>query len=249
VPDPGSGGTTSAEAGTADNGGSSGLAGNSSGGTGATSGGAGAATGEAGASSGAAGDSSAGAAGAAGAGGTPGGGGTSGGATGGTSGGATGGTSGGATGGTSGGATGCAMPACTPNQTETVMQACGACGTGKQSHTRTCSSDGCAWGAWSEWTTCSGVTAACTPGATSACTNGDSCGHRVCGTSCTWGACTPKQAGGCLRIREGHSDEGSNYRCCGARGHWEFCLSSCQWSGMCVACSEGAPSYCTECYP
>jgi hypothetical protein len=148
-----------------------------------------------------------------------------------------------------GGANGCSLAgACTAGASETVMQACGACGTGKQSHTHVCSPDTCTWGPWSDWTACGGVTAACTPGDTMACANGDSCGQRVCSSSCTWGGCAPKVSGGCLRIGDGHTNEGSNYRCCGGGGHWEFCLPDCHWSADCVSCTEGAPNYCSDCY-
>jgi hypothetical protein len=86
--------------------------------------------------------------------------------------------------------------------------------------------------------------AECQPAQTSACLNGDSCGHRVCTEACTWGPCEPKMPDGCLRIGPGHEDEGSNYRCCGEVGHWQFCLPTCTWPVQCVACSEGAPSFC-----
>ena len=142
----------------------------------------------------------------------------------------------------------CQMSLCQAGKVDTATQACGACQTGKQSHTRTCNADQCSWSAWSAWSECSGVTAACTPGATTACTNKDSCGQRVCSSTCTWSACQPKVAGGCLRIREGHTDEGSNYRCCGSAGHWQFCNSSCKWNTSCAACAKGSPDYCTECY-
>ena len=152
-----------------------------------------------------------------------------------------------ANGGMSGGGA-CQMSLCSTTQVDTATQACGACKTGKQTRTRTCSSDQCSWGAWSAWSACTGVSAACTPGETSACTNGDSCGQRVCSDACSWGGCTPKVAGGCLRIRAGHTDEGSNYRCCGAAGHWQFCNSSCKWNTSCASCAKGSPDFCTECY-
>lgn len=146
------------------------------------------------------------------------------------------------------GACGGAAPACSPGQRQSEQRACGACNTGQQTRTRSCAADGCSWGAWSAWSGCGGVTAACTPNQTTSCANGDECGHRVCSSSCSWGPCVPRIANGCLRIREGHTDQGSNYRCCGGGGHWQFCLPDCRWSNDCVACTEGAPNFCTECY-
>ncbi len=127
--------------------------------------------------------------------------------------------------------------ACTAGQVETAKQPCGACGSGTQTRSRTCS-ETCAWGAWNDWGACGGVTAACTPGQTTSCPNGDSCGERVCSSTCTWGGCVPKIAGGCLRIGPGHTDEGSNFHCCGS-GKWQFCLSTCHWSSSCESCGSG----------
>jgi len=126
---------------------------------------------------------------------------------------------------------------CSQGQVETAQQACGACNTGKQSRSRSCSADTCTWGAWGAWGACGGVTATCSPGQTSACSNGDSCGQRVCNSKCGWDACTSKISGGCLRIGPGHTDEGSNFRCCGS-GEWQFCLSTCHWSTSCEACGS-----------
>jgi hypothetical protein len=80
-----------------------------------------------------------------------------------------------------------------------------------------------------------GTSAECTvPGTTTACENGDSCGHRVCQDDCTWGQCEPILE--CLRIRPGTSGpEGNNWRCCGTRS-WQFCLSTCMWSLDCARC-------------
>jgi hypothetical protein len=216
------------------------AAGGSAGEAGTTSGGKG---GSSGATSGGRGGSSGGAGGASGA--------TSG-VAGAGAGGEAGATSGGEAGGGAGGAdSGCPVSVenpCVPNAVEPGMQACGACNTGKQSGTRTCSPTTCTWGPWS-WGECTGITAACTPGSTTACSPKDKCGQRVCSSSCSWGGCTPVLPDGCVSVREGHTDEGSNYRCCGT-GKWEFCsAATCKWSGGCAACSQGAPSYCTECYP
>ncbi|HEX2659376.1 MAG TPA: hypothetical protein VHU40_13930, partial [Polyangia bacterium] len=117
---------------------------------------------------------------------------------------------------------------CTPNMVDTVEEAC--CATGKRTQSRKCDPTTCQWGSFGAWSACS-VQAECTPGAKSACTNSDPCGNRVCSNACTWGACVPKAADGCLCIRSGHTDCGSNYRCgTGSHdGQWQFCLkSSCE---------------------
>jgi hypothetical protein len=144
----------------------------------------------------------------------------------------------------------CQLPTreCDPDGVETETMPCGACSTGTQTRTRSCDAATCTWSTWSDFGECTGITAACTPQATRACANGDSCGHRVCSDSCSWGACQPIQPGGCLRIREGHTDMGSNFRCCGV-GAWQFCLPSCTWSAQCEPCAAGAPNYCSECHP
>jgi hypothetical protein len=132
---------------------------------------------------------------------------------------------------------------CLADAEETDTQACGACNTGTQSRTRTCSGQTCTWGTWSAWSACSGVTAACAPGETTACSPSDACGHRVCSDSCQWGGCVPKKSGGCVLRRNGTQVEGSNYRCCGD-GKWQYCLpETCQWSTDCDTCSA---AYC-EC--
>jgi hypothetical protein len=142
----------------------------------------------------------------------------------------------------------CATRVCEPGERQMEPRMCGACNTGKQTRTRSCASDGCSWGPWGAWSACGGVTAACTPKQTTSCANGDDCGHRVCTDSCTWGACQPIVAGGCLRIGEGHTDQGSNYRCCNGGKHWQFCLPDCRWSTDCSPCTEGAPNFCSDCY-
>jgi hypothetical protein len=125
---------------------------------------------------------------------------------------------------------------CVAGETQRETRACGNCGT--QSRTRTCGASTCAWGDWSAFGTCSGE-GVCAAGATRACANGDPCGHEVCSTSCTWGACQPLTPTGCLRIRPGTSGPvGNNYRCCPLTptdDGWQFCLSTCQWSTACEA--------------
>jgi hypothetical protein len=127
---------------------------------------------------------------------------------------------------------------CSPNATDTAEEAC--CSTGKRTRSRKCDPVTCQWGSYGAWSSCS-VAAACTPGDTSACTNKDPCGNRVCSSACAWGACVPKSGNACLCIRDGHTDCGSNYRC-GTGSHdgdWQFCLSdTCQWSTEWAACSS-----------
>lgn len=127
---------------------------------------------------------------------------------------------------------------CIPNATDPAEEAC--CGTGKRTRSRKCDPVTCQWGSYGAWSSCS-VAAACTPGDTSACTNKDPCGNRVCSSACAWGECVPKSGNACLCIRDGHTDCGSNYRCgTGSHdGEWQFCLSdTCQWSTEWAACSS-----------
>ena len=132
---------------------------------------------------------------------------------------------------------------CTPGETDTETESCGNCGLGTRSRTRTCDPVTCDWGEFGPFGTCSGG-GVCAAGATRACANGDSCGQEVCSASCTWsGTCTPRISGGCLRIRAGRTEEGTNYRCCtspppagDANGTgWQYCLPTCQWSTACEA--------------
>jgi len=128
---------------------------------------------------------------------------------------------------------------CVPNTIDTAEEAC--CSTGKHTRSRKCDPVTCQWGSYGDWSSCAGVQAVCTPGATSACTNSDPCGNRVCSSACAWGDCVPKSGNACLCIRSGHTDCGSNYRCgTGSHdGEWQFCLSdTCQWSTEWAACGS-----------
>ncbi len=129
---------------------------------------------------------------------------------------------------------GCATDAqCAPGDSDTDTRACGACGSGTQTRTRSCDAATCRWGSWGSFGTCGGASG-CAPGETRACANGDSCGHEVCQSDCSWGGCEPIHE--CLRIRPGTTGpEGNNYRCCGSDA-WQFCLPSCYWSTDCAAC-------------
>jgi hypothetical protein len=125
---------------------------------------------------------------------------------------------------------------------DTEMDACGNCDHGVRSRTRPCAEGGCAWGAFGEWSDCTGG-GVCSPGDTKACAYSDSCGERVCAANCTWDeTCVPKQGAACVRrritVENGQlnvQNEGDNYRCCG-EGRWSFCLPSCQWSTECASC-------------
>ena len=129
--------------------------------------------------------------------------------------------------------TGTGSGECTAGQTDTETRPCGNCGS--QTRTRTCSSS-CSWGAWGTWSTCSGE-GACSPGATKSCSGASAsgCVHQVCTSSCTWGGCTLKPGNACNHTSDS-GVAGGRYRCCGS-SRWQFCLSSCQWSSACEACS------------
>jgi hypothetical protein len=86
-------------------------------------------------------------------------------------------------------------PVCEANQTDMEQEACGACGSGSRSRTRTCAADGCSFGAWSAWSACSGVHTECDPSgpaqtqSVSCPTCGSKTQKRTCSPStCTWGA-------------------------------------------------------------
>lgn len=127
---------------------------------------------------------------------------------------------------------------CTGGTTETGMQACGTCGTGMQSRTRTCSATTCEWGAWGDWGTCSGgSTGECAPGAmetgTQACGNcgtGTQTRTRSCDAAagCVWGVWSGWSAcsGG------GACAPGATRACAsGDRCGVERCNGSCSWGG------------------
>lgn len=130
---------------------------------------------------------------------------------------------------------------CDPGPEPETEQAC--CSTGKRTRNVTLDASSCTYNL-GDWSACS-VPETCQPGDTKNCSNGDACGVVRCNDQCSWGACEPKVAGGCLRIREPNGNDGSNYRCC-ASGAWEFCLKSCQWSADCESCAPGKPDWC-EC--
>lgn len=120
---------------------------------------------------------------------------------------------------------------CTPGQTDREQDACGNCNLGSRSRTRTCNGTTCTWDAFGAWSSCSGG-GECAAGDTRA-GGCDGCSHQVCSGSCNWGGCT---------LRPGNQCEwrsGTHFRCCGT-DRWEYCLSSCQWSGNCAVCSCGA---------
>jgi len=119
---------------------------------------------------------------------------------------------------------------CNPGDTRNVGS-CSKCGTKQE----TCDNTG-NWGA----AQCVGQ-GACTPGHTQnqSC---DDCGDtqtRTCDNSCKWGAYS-KCPGAC------NWKQGSHWRCCAA-GSWEYCLSTCHWSGNCA--SSSSASCCTGAGP
>ncbi|MFO0682507.1 MAG: hypothetical protein U0234_10670 [Sandaracinus sp.] len=86
---------------------------------------------------------------------------------------------------------------CVAGMTDSGSQACGTCGNGTQTRSRSCDSASCQWGAWSAWSACiGGESGACSPGQTDmqtqACPGG--CANqtrtRSCDTAagCNWGA-------------------------------------------------------------
>ncbi len=83
-------------------------------------------------------------------------------------------------------------PACQANEVDRQMEACGNCGSGVRSRTRTCAADGCSWGAWSAWSACADQNTACDPNGpaqtqTVACTT---CGTKTQSRSCSRDTCT-----------------------------------------------------------
>jgi hypothetical protein len=83
-------------------------------------------------------------------------------------------------------------PACRANELERQMEACGNCGRGVRTRTRSCTADGCSWGAWSAWSACSNQVTECDPTApaqmqTVPCTT---CGTRTQSRSCSRDTCT-----------------------------------------------------------
>ena len=163
------------------------------------------------------------------------------------------------------------MGECVSGAVETdAPMACGLCGEGTQTRTRTCSGT-CAWGEWSDWGACMGETAECPAGLEEAETQPcGSCGTqtrmRTCSATCGWGAwsdwgtcamptepCTP---GAMETDRQncpcgaGASSQRTRTRTCestcawGARSEWTACAS-----GECVAgtTETGAPRSCGSC--
>ncbi len=134
---------------------------------------------------------------------------------------------------------------CVAGTMETSMQACGTCGTGTQSRTRTCSATSCEWDAWGAWGTCmGGGSGACTPGqmetgmqACGNCGTGTQTRTRSCDVAagCAWGAWSAYGAcsGG------GACAPGATRACAsGDRCGVERCSGSCTWGG-CVPMVSG----------
>jgi hypothetical protein len=118
--------------------------------------------------------------------------------------------------------------ACSPGDTDEV--ACGNCGT----QARLCL-DSCVW----EPSGACENEGPCAPGEVQDCMCSSSsvkdacCGEQVCNDSCAWDPCELATGNEC--IWEG----GTEWRCCGDPGEktWEWCLSSCKWSGSCEDCT------------
>ena len=129
---------------------------------------------------------------------------------------------------------------CVAGQTASEMQACGPCGRGVQTRSRTCVAGGCGWGPWTAWGTCSVVSVECMPGqvgsetqACGPCDTGTQARTRTCTASCTWGAWG--SFGTCGNITAQCLPD--HWRCCGA-GRWEWCyFNSCKWTGDCAPCN------------
>ncbi len=122
---------------------------------------------------------------------------------------------------------------CTPDDMQSDTQACGMCGEGTQTRTRTCGAD-CSWGAYSDWGTCT-TSAECTPGQTDQdsracgnCDRGTQQRMRSCdSSSCTWGSWS--SWGSCSG--GGTCAPGATRSGCDPCGV-EVCSSSCNW-GSC----------------
>ncbi len=81
---------------------------------------------------------------------------------------------------------------CMPGTSQMNTEPCGACMTGMRTQTKTCQDD-CTWGPFGEFGECTGVTAACSPGAPGSRSVACPCGGtktqgRTCTDACTWGA-------------------------------------------------------------
>lgn len=135
---------------------------------------------------------------------------------------------------------GSGLSICVARQTESGMQACGPCGRGIQTRTRTCAADGCGWGPWSAWGACSVVSVECMPGQVGTqsqpcgpCNTGTQSQTRTCTASCTWGAWS--SFGACGNITAECMPD--HWRCCAA-GSWEWCyVDTCKWTGGCATCN------------
>jgi hypothetical protein len=140
---------------------------------------------------------------------------------------------------------------CTRGMLDTETGACGACGNGTRTRTRTCS-DTCGWGAWSEWSACSGGERnECAPGETrtetGVCGNCD-LGRRTRTISCdvaagcvwsapgAWSACSG--GGACA---PGETTACSPADTCGHR----VCSGACTWG----ACEPLTPGGCLRIRP
>ena len=130
-------------------------------------------------------------------------------------------------------------PDCTDGQTETREVSCTNMGqAGVQTEERSCV-DG-SWSTYSPTGSCVvTVTTDCTAGERRGCpssVSSSACLEEVCSADGTWpGTCELATDAACDHISDS-GVAGGRWRCCGASS-WQFCLSTCQWSTECAACS------------
>ncbi len=135
----------------------------------------------------------------------------------------------------------CGDPAsvCTAGRVEEETQACGGCGEGTQTRSRTCAPDGSSWGPWAAWGTCR-TDAECAPGATDeetqtcgSCAGGSQSRTRACDPgTCSWGAWSPYGtcSGGGGECVGGDTDTQSRACACGGdETRTRTCNGSCAW--------------------
>lgn len=135
---------------------------------------------------------------------------------------------------------------CVAGMVDSEDQACGTCGTGTQTRSRTCDATTCQWGTYTSWSACVGGGAGtCMPGQTDTdtqpcgrCNSGHHTRTRSCdSTTCDWGswgafgACTGES--GCV---PGDTRTGCDMNSTGAATSCgvNVCTSSCTWGTACV---------------
>lgn len=111
---------------------------------------------------------------------------------------------------------------CSGSEVTQREEPCGACDLG--THSRTFKCDGCQFISTDEVGDCV-EKAECTPGMVQ---KGEcsECLEQTCTDLCQWSECQLEENAEC------DWNTGHTWRCC-APGKWEFCISSCVWSGVC----------------